>query len=89
MPSRSSPQLLRATSFTWAHDVQFHIAGTNEPKMFNKPSSCWKAHCAHCCFHDYIYIYYIYLYIYIEREREKKIVEITTLNYQESSSYRY
>ena len=32
MPSRLSPQWLFGNSCTWAHDVQLHIAGTNEPK---------------------------------------------------------
>ena len=30
--SRLSPQWLSGNSCTWAHDVQLHIAGTNEPK---------------------------------------------------------
>ena len=32
VPSRLSPQWLCGNSCTWAHDVRFHIAGTNEPK---------------------------------------------------------
>ena len=32
VPSRLSPQWLCGNSCTWAHDVQLHIAGTNEPK---------------------------------------------------------
>ena len=30
--SRLSPQWLCSNSFTWAHDVRLHIAGTNKPK---------------------------------------------------------
>ena len=33
VPSRLSPQLYCGISCTWAHDVQLHIAGTNEPKI--------------------------------------------------------
>ena len=32
VPSRLSTQWLCGNSCTWAHDVRFHIAGTNEPK---------------------------------------------------------
>ena len=32
VPSRLSPQWLCGNSCIWAHDVRFHIAGTNEPK---------------------------------------------------------
>ena len=32
VPSGLSPQWLCDNSCTWAHDVQLHIAGTNEPK---------------------------------------------------------
>ena len=32
VPSRLSPQWLSGNSWTWAYDVQLHIAGTNEPK---------------------------------------------------------
>ena len=31
-PSRLLRQWLCGNSCTWAHDVRFHIAGTNEPK---------------------------------------------------------
>ena len=32
VPSRLSPQWRYGNSCTWAHDVQLHIADTNEPK---------------------------------------------------------
>ena len=32
VPSPLSPQWLCGNLGTWAHDVQLHIAGTNEPK---------------------------------------------------------
>ena len=32
VPSELSPQWLYGNSYTWAHDVRLHIAGTNEPK---------------------------------------------------------
>ena len=32
VPSRLSPRWLYGNSWTWAHDVRLHIAGTNEPK---------------------------------------------------------
>ena len=32
VPSRLSRQRLCGNSCTWAHDLQLHIAGTNEPK---------------------------------------------------------
>ena len=32
MSSRLSPQGLCGNSCSWAHDVQLHIPGTNEPK---------------------------------------------------------
>ena len=36
VPSRLSPQWLCGNSCTWAHDVQLHIAGTNELKSAQK-----------------------------------------------------
>ena len=39
MPSRLSPQWLCGNSCTWAHDVRFHIAGTNEPKSAQQASN--------------------------------------------------
>ena len=32
VPSWLSPQWLCSNSCTWTHDIQLHIAGTNEPK---------------------------------------------------------
>ena len=32
IPHRLSHQWLCGNSCTWAHDIQLHIAGTNEPK---------------------------------------------------------
>ena len=32
VPSQLSSQWLYGNPCTWAHDVQLHIAGTNEPK---------------------------------------------------------
>ena len=32
--SRLSPQYFCGNSYTWAHDVRLHTAGTNEPMAF-------------------------------------------------------
>ena len=32
VPLQLSPQWLCGNSYTWAHDLQLHIAGSNEPK---------------------------------------------------------
>ena len=45
MPSRLSSQWLCGNWCTWAHDVQLHIAGTNEPKSAQKAKRLYYAPC--------------------------------------------
>ena len=69
VPSRLSPQWLCGNSCTWAHDVRFHIAGTNEPKSAQQ---AYYAHLASVSWITYDHLYYAIYILYTDKKEAKK-----------------